>query len=274
MKNYLKLFFSYFGFAIVRHIRLKELIANQNSLMSLARWYSEEVPSSMLRYVIQNSPYSKSQLQQDLLVGYFYPEDNSEKFFVEFGATDGVSLSNTYFLEKTLGWKGLLCEPAKIWHNQLRSNRNCKIDYRCVHPLSQSKVKFSETRSPELSSITSFADIDLHASARVESKDYLVSTISLNDLLQEHNAPKIIDYLSIDTEGSEYEILKNFPFEKWRISMITVEHNYSKNRILLNQLLLSKGYFNILATTSLFDGWYVSAEIYSKFESRGTSIGI
>ena len=271
MKDFFRAFFLHFGFAIVRDIRLKELIAAQNSLLSLARWYSGQVPTSMLRYVLQNSPYSKSQLQQDLLVGYFYPENNSERYFVEFGATDGVSLSNTYFLEKTLGWRGLLCEPAKIWQNQIKSNRNCEIDFRCVHPFSQGEVKFSEARSPELSSISSFADNDLHASSRVQSKDYLVPTVSLNDLLTEHQSPRVIDYLSIDTEGSEFEILQNFPFEKWQISIITVEHNYSKNRLLLDQLLISKGYVNILVETSLFDGWYVSKEIYARFNSASDS---
>ena len=66
----------------------------------------------------------------------------------------------------------------------------------------------------ELATIDDFSNSDLHAKARVNGKKYKVKTISLEDLLDKYNAPKIIDYLSIDTEGSELDILSSFNFEK------------------------------------------------------------
>ena len=69
-----------------------------------------------------------------------------------------------------------------------------------------------------------------------------ILTITLEDLLKEYKAPNEIDYLSIDTEGSEYDILKNFRFNNYFFKVITVEHNNTKNKLLIDQLLEKNGY--------------------------------
>jgi hypothetical protein len=57
-------------------------------------------------------------------------------------------------------------------------------------------------------------------------------------MLNKYNAPKIIDFLSIDTEGSEFKILKNFNFEAYKFRVICIEHNYiSKIRKKISMLL-------------------------------------
>ena len=61
---------------------------------------------------------SKSQLAQDIFV-VANTTHKKNNFFVEFGATDGITISNTYLLEKELNWKGILIEPASIWHKNL-----------------------------------------------------------------------------------------------------------------------------------------------------------
>lgn len=77
---------------------------------------------------------SKAQLRQDLLVLWLL-DFKRNGIFIEFGATDGVDLSNTYLLEKNFAWTGILAEPATIWHKALRANRNCLID---THAISSS----------------------------------------------------------------------------------------------------------------------------------------
>lgn len=79
----------------------------------------------------------------------------------------------------------------------------------------------------------------------------------MNDLLIKHKAPKYIDYLSIDVEGSEYEILNAFDFNLYSIGVITVEHNFSAQREKIFTLLTSKGYKRKYENLSYWDDWYV-----------------
>jgi len=202
---------------------------------------------------------SKSQLDQDLFVSYLLKE-KTEGFFVEFGATNGVDLSNSYLLEKQLNWQGILAEPGRSWHEKLHENRSCKIDMRCVYSLSGQKISFSDSVEPELSTISAYVNSDAHAVVRKNSIQYEVETISLNDLLEFHCAPKEIDYLSIDTEGSELEILNAFDFSRYDTSIITVEHNYTENRKKIHSLLSRNGYERVFEQYSQFDDWYVKKD--------------
>lgn len=85
------------------------------------------------------------------------------------------------------------------------------------------KLLFAEDRFPKLSTLKEFINNDSHV--RNSNNEYEVNTISLNDLLTEYKAPKQIDYLSIDTEGSEYDILYNLDFKNYQFRVITCEHN-------------------------------------------------
>ncbi len=209
---------------------------------------------SLIGKVITNS---RSQLGQDIFA-LVQVGPNRIGFFVEFGATNGLDLSNSFLLESEFGWTGILCEPAKIWHASLRRNRKAIIDTRCVYSGSGIALSFSEvSQGAELSTISSFANQDLHATARQKSLTYEVESVSLLDLLIDHNAPKHIDFLSVDTEGSEFEILNAFDFSKYTFGAISVEHNYTDSRHKVRDLLLSKGYRQVYPELSDFDDWFV-----------------
>ncbi len=199
---------------------------------------------------------SKAQLRQDLFV---LAECNFKRngFFVEFGATNGVDLSNTHMLEKEFGWNGILAEPAKRWHADLIKNRSCKIDMNCVWQESDATLAFNETNIAEYSTIKSHSSADLHSEARKDGNAYDVNTISLTDLLKKHDAPRQIDYLSIDTEGSEFDILNAFDFGRYQIGIITCEHNHTEARSKIFSLLSRNGYVRKLEKLSHFDDWYV-----------------
>ena len=76
-------------------------------------------------------------------------------------------------------------------------------------------------------------------------------------MLLSWNSPKDIDYISIDTEGSEFEILKNFPFHKFDIQMFSIEHNYSDTEFKVEKLMNDNGYDRIFRDITQWDGWYI-----------------
>jgi FkbM family methyltransferase len=213
------------------------------------------------KYCASNFMNSQAQLFQDLFV-IFLLKGKRDGFFVEFGATDGRDLSNTFVLEKHCGWKGLLAEPAKYWHAALKANRTASIDTRCVWKQTGAMLEFKETESAEFSTINSLALKDFHKSNRVKGTTYSVETVSLNDLLKAHNAPRDIDYLSIDTEGSELDILKAFDFTDYDIKIMTIEHNFVEpNRQEVFKLLSSQNFVRMLEPLSKFDDWYVKRSL-------------
>ncbi len=202
---------------------------------------------------------SNSQISQDVfvLLELASKGKNESGFFVEFGAADGKIHSNTYILEKKFGWSGILAEPGLTWQKALVVNRECQIDFRCVHSYSGSRLEFDETADPLFSTRHQYLHSDKHEFKRNDSRKYEVESISLSDLLVAHNSPTMIDYLSIDTEGSELEILSTFDFKKYRIGIISVEHNFETNREKIYDLLTANGYTRKHRYISLFDDWYV-----------------
>jgi FkbM family methyltransferase len=255
---FINVFLKILNLRLIRHTTYEKIILNANDTFDfifLREIKNQENLSKTMHYLSQ----SHSQLRQDL---FTLNQLNFKKngFFVEFGATNGINLSNTHLLEKEFNWNGILAEPAKIYHKELFENRNCYIEKNLVWKNSKSKLDFIETSTKELSTIKEYLKSDLEH-LRVAHKQYAVDTISLNDLLKKYNAPNIIDYLSIDTEGSEFDILNNFNFNFYQFRVITCEHNFSSNRDEIHNLLSNNGYKRIMSNISQFDDWYVKTSI-------------
>jgi FkbM family methyltransferase len=191
---------------------------------------------------------SYSQLEQDLNVIKFY-NGKKDGFFIEIGANDGITLSNTYLLEKEYNWKGICCEPNPIIFQNLIVNRSKSICCsEAVYNSSDNYIIFKLKNNSLLSGISNHI---------IETKKFIfnqktinklvqVKTISLLDLLNKYNCPSFIEYISIDTEGSELEIIRNFDFNKYTFGLIDIEHNYIEpKRTEIRNLLLSNGYIYI-----------------------------
>jgi FkbM family methyltransferase len=250
VKNTLK----HFDIGITRRSTLEKLRRNSSAALDIE--VLQQLNGANAQQLLKYFSQSKSQLRQDLFV-LSRLDFKKQGYFVEFGATNGYDLSNTYLMEKEFGWSGILAEPATIWHKELKKNRSCNIETDCVWKDSTSTFTFNQVAVAELSTINSYSNTDGHRKARKEGRTYSVKTISLNDLLSKYNAPQQIDYLSIDTEGSEYEILSNFDFSKHTFQIITCEHNYTPMREKLYALLTRRGYQRVFENLSLFDDWYI-----------------
>jgi len=182
---------------------------------------------------------NKSQFGQDKhVINIFNNKQNG--FFVEVGAYDGVSMSNTYLLEHQYGWKGICIEPNPTYFSQLVTNRPNCINLSCaVFNENDKQMKFIDDKSGGCSG---FVETNTHTHI-LHNPVITVTTKKLTTILEEANAPRFIEFLSLDTEGSEYEILNSHDFDKYTFGYICVEHNFiDSNRKKIRNLLESKGY--------------------------------
>ena len=209
----------------------------------------------------------QSQLFQDVCASFIIG-NKFEKTFLEFGATDGFELSNTHMLENELSWKGALSEPSPQWHKSLKENRkNSKIIIKCIWKNSGEKLDFFMSETGIYSTLNDFIDYDIKTMSgnndlrKKNGKLITVDTISLNDVVKEYFNNNCPSYISIDTEGSEYEILKTFNLNDYRPKLFTIEHNYTENESKIDDFLITHNYVRIFRKLTSFDAWYVPSEI-------------
>ena len=212
----------------------------------------------------------KSQLYQDMFAS-FVVGDKFDKTFFEFGATNGVDLSNSYTLERYLNWKGVLSEPSPQWHDELKKNRPyTNIISECIWSESNKELNFFVSDVGVLSSLENFKESDKismpgNTQARVKNgKNIIVKTISLNDVIEKQFNSKSPSYISIDTEGSEYEILKNFNFKKYKPLVFTIEHNFTELQLKIDKLMYSNNYIRVFKFLTTFDAWYVEKNVFEE----------
>ena len=181
--------------SFVRKNKLKHISAliqafEQNALV-------ENNKNLLLNFInsIKDKKDIKSQLYQDMFAS-FVVGDKFDKTFFEFGATNGIDLSNSYTLEKYLNWNGVLSEPSHQWHDELKKNRpNADIVSECIWSESDKELNFFESDVGELSSLENFKENDKismpgNTQARLKNgRNIIVKTISLNDAIEKNLTP-------------------------------------------------------------------------------------
>ena len=172
-------------------------------------------------------------------------------YFVDIGATNGIDKNNTYALELQ-GWRGICVEPNAIYFEELVKNRKCTLSPLAVYK--ESNLDLDLVLAGEFSSLIYYANDDHHYKERAGKSVQKTKTITLDHLLALNDAPKRINYLSLDTEGAELEILESFTW-KYEIDLISVEHNNGKNKDAIAALLESKGYKKAVEE-SHWEHWY------------------
>ena len=186
-----------------------------------------------------------SQYGQDRFMNETFFHNQSDGVFIDIGAHNGISLSNTKFFEE-LGWKGICIEPIPEVFEKLQHNRKayclqgCIADFNGIAPFGE------VVGEPQmLSGLVEKCDprhrTRIDGEIETTQGSYKVIEVNcylLNDLLQKHGIFHI-DYLTIDTEGGELEILQSIDFSKFDIDFIDVENNYDIN---FKDFLISKGY--------------------------------
>ena len=196
---------------------------------------------------------SKSQLIQDLVVLHHF-DFKMKGNFIELGAHDGIEISNTYLLENSFSWDGVLIEPVKSSFNKLKKNRKSICLNKVIYN-KKGNIIFQEDLISELSTIKGFSNSDLNK--RKKRTEYEIETLTLNEIFKDYLNTYYIDFLSLDTEGSEYIILKELDHKKYRFGLICVEHNFTNKREKIYVLLIKNGYKRIYEKFSKWDDFYV-----------------
>jgi FkbM family methyltransferase len=185
-------------------------------------------------------------------------------YFVELGAGDGVTHSNTIALEKYYGWNGLLIEANPDYCQKIRQRRNTACVEACIDgqerhadflPFGYLGGIVGEDTDNSMAVRKTL--LTRHAASMMKLK-----TRTLASILDQANAPELIDFMSIDIEGAELRVLSTFPFRQYRFGAITVERPNQE----LHELLSDSGY--ILDRVFLYDGFYVSEEIANRLGIR------
>lgn len=179
-----------------------------------------------------------SQIGQDKFVNEKIFQGMENGFFVDIGAHDGISISNSYFFEQHKNWNGICVEPIPEVFELLRKNRKCI----CIEGAISSEngyQDFLQIQGPVemLSGLVDKFDfrdkerIDIELQNRGGScKVVKVKTYTLQSILDAHNVTHI-DLLSVDSEGAELAILQSIDFKKVKIECIIAENNYQKKSV-------------------------------------------
>lgn len=183
------------------------------------------------------------------------------KFYVEIGANDGVSQSNTKYLELYDGWKGILIEPIPNVFNKLQKNRAAGNHFEnsacCSFNFTSPTMSlmYSNLMTISLDGESDIQDRRHHAKIGVgalesteKMYEFKVKASTMNSILQKYCAPKIINFLSLDVEGSEIEVLKGIDFQDYIFEYICVETRSFAN---IEKFLNLKGY---ICTETLTNG--------------------
>jgi len=174
-------------------------------------------------------------------------------FYVDVGCQDGEFLSNTHLLEKN-GWKGICIDafPRNF------ENRTTQVVKAVVYSCNDKEVEFAySVQEPWLSGITE--ELGVHKEMMFKHttiQKHKFKTRTLESILDEYGAPSDIGYMNLDVEGSEYEVLRVFPFDRYTFRCISIEHNFeTEKRNKIFKLMTEKGYR--LAHTVHVDDWYI-----------------
>lgn len=202
------------------------------ALLNLARSFLDKRLKSFIKNLLANGSLYLIYSDMDRRISRFVTSDNG--YFVELGANDGIAQSNTLFLERTKGWRGLLIEPEPENARLCKKFRKKSVTVQAACVSSKDGLKEVEILTADLMAVTlgigsTLDDTQKHA-ARAVTNGHVkkigrasVPAMPLSVVLDSVAAPFIIDFMSLDVEGAEIEVLKGVDFKKYRFNTILIE---------------------------------------------------
>jgi FkbM family methyltransferase len=171
-------------------------------------------------------------------------------FFLDVGSGEGTADSNSKSLEQR-GWRGVCIDafPRKM------EGRTCQVFKEVVFSESGKRVTFRVPDELDLGGIVDTLGRWKESTAKARTEEF--TTVTLGDILERAQAPRFIHFLSLDIEGAELEALRGFPFDRYTVGALDVEHNWEEpKRSQIFSLLKSHGYRRVHTWEQ--DDYYVS----------------
>lgn len=211
----------------------------------ISNFFEPKIPSNKI--LLDNhikSTFGDQKGQVDFLVNnvFDYEKKGLKKngFFVDLACADGVTINNTYFLERCLGWNGILFEPNPEYKKKILEFRKSKLITDCVTDKVGEKIRFRIDNgmlggivSEETDNNNRFREKQLKKAKVIE-----IDTTTLENELDKIHAPNIIDFLSLDVEGAEWIVMRSFPFDKYQFVCMAIERPNEE----LDLMLETNGY--------------------------------
>lgn len=183
------------------------------------------------------TPKYYSQFRQDEFLNEVILNHKKGGFFIDIGAHDGVTISNSLYFEKFLHWEGICIEPNPEVFRKLQANRRSNNLNVCIGNDNKT-VKFTQiTGYSEMLSGISDAYDERHRKRfedEVAKKGGTITEIDVPMITLEsieNLKGKTIDFISIDTEGNEFDIVQGIDFNQMNVKALIIENNYNDTRI-------------------------------------------
>lgn len=203
----------------------------------------------------------------------FYSQDNQDRFlenyifkgykngiYVDVGAHDGVTINNTLYFQKNNDWKGINIEPIKNVYNMLVLNRPNDINLNCAVYNNDGETDFycNKGYTEMISGIVNTFDprhlqrLDKENNEMKSITEIIkVQTKKLETIFFENKITHV-NYLSIDVEGAEFEVIKSIDFNNVFIDIIGFENNYNDSSIPIVKYLEEKNYIMVHKSLDIF----------------------
>jgi FkbM family methyltransferase len=178
-------------------------------------------------------------------------------YYVDVGSADGIRISNTYLLDR-MGWQGVCIDPFP----RNMQKRTCQVFNQPVFSESGKKVQFRA--AGDLGGIVN--DLGKYKQDLNHAKMVEFTTATLDEVLEKAKAPQWIDYMNIDVEGAEYDVLRGLSLDRYQFGSLTIEHNFEAGkRDQIQKLMESKGYVRVRSWE--VDDWYVHRDLAKQYRT-------
>lgn len=242
--EYVRYVYKLFGFIIKRTHSISEAvnIGGQEDLLARVKRIEAMVEIDWLSR-IEDCKFI-GQLGQDA-IAYAIFKGKKQGFYANIGANDGKEIDNTLLFEN-LGWQGFCVEANPKTFEKLKQNRKCDCYNVALvsKPMGKMRMATSDIGGQETSAIMEFdTGVMEYAWAGKEIEYFEVDTSTFDDIMRHYPQISHIDFMSLDVEGAELEVLKGIDFERFSFGLMSIEHNnVAPARVAIIEFLKSKGY--------------------------------